>query len=215
MSSEILNTDFSTLSPENRLEKIFSSCDRVLVTSSFGITSAYLLHLINKVRPGHPVYFLDTSYHFPETLAYKELLTARFGLNVIELRGDDARNAFTKEDKTWSKDPDLCCSINKVEPLSLVKAEHEIWVSGLMRGQTEHRGRLSFLENRGGILKFYPILDISEDDVYAYLEAHDLPSHPLKSKGFYSVGCTHCTTEGKAREGRWVDKSKTECGLHL
>jgi phosphoadenosine phosphosulfate reductase len=215
MSEGLLHTDFSGFSPQERLEKLFSVHEKVLLTSSFGITSAYLLHLVNQVKPGHPVYFLDTTYHFPETLAYKQLLTSLMNLNVIDLKGEAARNLFTKEDRTWLKDPDLCCSINKVEPLSHVKEKHEVWISGLMRGQTEHRSKLSFLEDRGGILKFYPILDISEEEVHAYLEANGLPSHPLKTKGFHSVGCTHCTSEGKSREGRWIDKSKTECGLHF
>lgn len=214
MDVEALNKKYTPLSPEQRIAELYTDFSNILLTSSFGTTSVYLLHLFSSTHPEQHVHFLDTTYHFPETLAYKERLTRTLGLNVVDLKGDEWRNKFTLQDRTWKKDPDLCCSINKVEPLEKIKAGFEIWVSGLMRGQNEHRKNLQVFEERGGILKFYPIIDQTEEQVKAYVKQHKLPAHPLARAGYASVGCTHCTSEGKAREGRWINKSKTECGLH-
>ncbi|MFI5148284.1 MAG: phosphoadenylyl-sulfate reductase [Bacteroidia bacterium] len=210
-----LNNKYAPLTPGERVQELYRDFSRVLVTSSFGATAAYLLHLIKEANKDQLIYFLDTTYHFPETLAYKNTLTALLRLHVQDLKGDQFRNSFTLQDQTWAKDPDLCCSINKVEPLELVKPEYEIWVSGLMHSQTAHRHQLSVFEEKGGLLKFYPLLDQTEEGAHAYIKLHQLPEHPLLAKGFHSIGCTHCTTEGKAREGRWINKSKNECGLHL
>jgi phosphoadenosine phosphosulfate reductase len=209
-----LNVKYNLLSPEQRIRELYNDFSEVLFTSSFGATSAFLLHLFTTVRPEQQVHFLDTTYHFPETLEYKEVLTRLFNLKVVDLKGDELRNKFTGKDHTWEKDPDLCCSINKVEPLEKIKPGFEIWVSGLMRSQNQHRKELTVFEQREGIIKFYPIIDQSEEQVIAYLKKNNIPEHPLKNKGFHSIGCTHCTSQGKAREGRWINKSKSECGLH-
>jgi phosphoadenosine phosphosulfate reductase len=215
MNIAALNKKYGPLSPAHRIAELYSDFSDVLLTSSFGTTSVYLLHLFSRIHPAQPVHFLDTTYHFPETKMYKEELIGLLGLNVINLQGDSARNQFTKTDNSWNKDPDLCCSINKVEPLEKIKPGFEVWVSGLMNSQSAYRKELNIFEERGGILKFYPILDQTLAQTEEYILANNLPEHPLKSKGYYSVGCTHCTAQGKAREGRWINKSKTECGLHL
>jgi phosphoadenosine phosphosulfate reductase len=215
MDLEALNRKYSPLTPEQRIAALYTDFSEVLYTSSFGTTAVYLLHLFSKIHPAQKVHFLDTTYHFPETLAYKEQLSKEFQLTVETLKGDEWRNKFTREDQTWSKDPDLCCSVNKVEPLEKIKSQFQVWVSGLIGTQNEHRHELKIFEERHGIIKFYPILDQSEEQVNAYILQHNLPRHPLQEKGYNSVGCTHCTVQGKAREGRWLNKSKTECGLHL
>ncbi|HXC05372.1 MAG TPA: phosphoadenylyl-sulfate reductase [Bacteroidia bacterium] len=209
-----LNTKYQSLSPLERIQELYLDFSKILVTSSFGATAIYLLHLINRIKPDQTIYFLDTTYHFPETLAYKKQVTDLLHLTVTDLQGDAFRNAFTLQDQTWSKDPDLCCSVNKVEPLEQLKSGFEIWVSGLMHSQTTHREQLTVFEEKGGLLKFYPILDQTEANALAYIKSYALPRHPLLDKGFHSIGCTHCTVEGKAREGRWINKSKSECGLH-
>ncbi len=215
MSTAELNRKYTPLNPEERIAKLYTDFSKILLTSSFGTTAIYLLHLFNRIQPSQAIHFLDTTYHFPETLAYKKLLSESFPLNVIELKGDAWRNAFTKTDRTWEKDPDLCCSVNKVEPLETIKPAFDVWVSGLMKTQNAFRSELPVFEERNGILKFYPLLDQTEQDVNRYIQINHLPEHPLKVSGYHSVGCTHCTTRGNSREGRWINKSKTECGLHL
>jgi phosphoadenosine phosphosulfate reductase len=215
MNIEALNSKYGALEPEQRIAELKNDFPKVLFTSSFGTTSVYLLHLFSVARPGEKVYFLDTTYHFPETIAYKEQLTKLFNLNIVELKGEEWRNKFTRDDMTWEKDPDLCCSVNKVEPLEKVKPDFDVWVSGLMSTQNEYRNPLKIFEVKNEILKFFPIIDVSEEEAFNYIKRNQLPEHPLLGKGYHSIGCTHCTIPGKAREGRWVNKSKTECGLHL
>jgi phosphoadenosine phosphosulfate reductase len=215
MQLEELNKRYSLLSPKDRIKELYNDFDRVLFTSSFGTTAAFLLHLFHTVKPEQQIYFLDTTYHFNETLDYKNKLTSLLNLNVIDIKPEEWKNKFTKEDKTWNSDPDLCCSINKVEPLDKIKPNFQVWVSGLMSSQNNYRGTLKVFEEKEGILKFYPLVDLKEEDAFDYIKNNNLPEHPLLKAGFSSVGCFHCTVAGKGRSGRWVNKSKTECGLHL
>ncbi len=214
-SLEQLNREYISLSPVERVKKVYSDFSKILLTSSFGTTSAVLLNIFSEVNKNQEVYFLDTTYHFAETLEYKEVLTKQLGLSVHTVRPEEWKNNFTNTDQTWSKDPDLCCSINKVEPLDKIKAGFEVWVSGLMQSQNSYRKQMNIFEEKGGILKFYPIIDLSDEEAKAYIQKHNLPEHPLLKHGFNSVGCIHCTVKGRGREGRWVNRSKTECGLHM
>lgn len=215
MNLEELNKKYLPLTPEERIREIYHDFNKVLFTSSFGTTAIYLLHIFHKVKPDEKIYFLDTTYHFNETIAYKEELTKLWNLNVVDVKPEEWKNKFTRDDKTWSTDPDLCCSINKVEPMDRIKADFEVWVSGLMASQNTHRENLSIFEQKEGIIKFYPIIDKTEEDTKQYIKEHRLPEHPLLVQGFHSVGCVHCTVAGRGRTGRWANKSKTECGLHL
>jgi phosphoadenosine phosphosulfate reductase len=215
MNLEELNKKYLPLSPEERILELYKDFNTVLFTSSFGTTAIYLLHLFHKVKPEEKIYFLDTTYHFNETIAYKEELTRLWNLNVVDIKPEDWKNKFTLDDKTWSTDPDLCCSINKVEPMDKIKADFEVWVSGLMGSQNAHRENLKVFEQKENIIKFYPLIDKTEEDAKSYIEKNNLPKHPLLSQGFHSVGCVHCTVAGHGRTGRWANKSKTECGLHL
>ncbi|MBL7883863.1 MAG: phosphoadenylyl-sulfate reductase [Bacteroidia bacterium] len=215
MLIENLNIKYSPLSPEERIKELYKDFDKILFTSSFGATAAFLLHLFQKTQPKQIIYFLDTTYHFNETLEYKKQLSDLFSLNVIDLKAEEWKNKFTTQDKTWNTEPDLCCSINKVEPLDKIKPDFQVWVSGLMSSQNKYRENLKVFDRKDGMLKFYPLVDLKEQDAFDYIKKHQLPEHPLLKAGFNSVGCFHCTVAGKGRSGRWVNKSKTECGLHL
>ena len=214
---ETLNKKYHGLSIENRVLELYKDfkIEDVMLTSSFAATSALLLKLFSDHKKEQIIHFIDTGYHFKETLIYKEYLTQLYDLNVKSVTAEDWKHKFTITDETWSKDPDLCCSINKVDPLAELKKEHSVWVSGLMSWQSDHRSSLDIFEERSGILKFYPLLDVTREERDAFIHDHHLPFHPLISKGYYSIGCTHCTSPGKGREGRWNNNPKTECGLHL
>ena len=212
-----LNERYLPLGFEERIRQLYTDFapDKVLVTSSFAATSAYFLHIISTIRPDQVIHFIDTGYHFPETLEYRHYLTGLFKLKVEEVRAEDWKHQFTVDEKTYEKDPDFCCSINKVEPLDAIKPNFKIWVSSLMRWQTDHRAGLPVFEQRSGIVKFNPMLDVGREERDAYIREHNLPLHPLVARGYSSIGCTHCTVPGEGRSGRWVGKPKTECGLHL
>lgn len=208
---------YRPLAPSERLQQLFRDFppERVMLTSSFAATSAMLLHLYARTAPRATVHFIDTGYHFPETLEYKAYLTKLYGLEVVDVRAEPWKHQFTQADKTWQHDPDFCCSINKVEPLEAIRGEYWVWISGLMRWQTEHRATLDIFEARNGILKFYPLIDVTREQRDAYIREHNLPFHPLVAKGYCSIGCQQCTAPGEDRTGRWNNKPKTECGLHL
>ena len=213
---ETLNEIFTPLGFEERIRqlyKVFRQKD-VLFTSSFGTRSAFLLHLVSRIRPSQPVHFIDTTFHFPETLAYKEQLAGLFGLNIIDVLPDPAQNRITAGEEWWKKDPGTCCSVNKVLPLQPVKARHKVWISGLMAHQTDFRSQLQVFEKQGDILKFHPLIDTDEGEFLYHISYHNLPRHPLEGKGYGSIGCAHCTAQGEGREGRWKGQGKTECGLH-
>ncbi|MEM6321597.1 MAG: phosphoadenylyl-sulfate reductase [Bacteroidota bacterium] len=212
-----LNKKYKPLSVSERIAQLYQDFDveEVMLTSSFAATSAFLLHAFAEVNKEQKIYFIDTGYHFTETLNYKEELTQLYGLNVESVTADAYEHNFTQKDKTWTKNPDFCCSINKVKPLDYIKERFTVWVSGLMEWQSDHRSTLDIFEQRKGILKFYPLLDVTEAERKDYISNHRLPFHPLVSKGYSSIGCKHCTVPGEGRSGRWNNSPKTECGLHL
>ena len=212
-----LNKKYKTLSVTERIAELYKDFKQedVMLTSSFAATSAFLLKLVSDLNKTQKVYFIDTGYHFEDTLKYKEALTKKYGLNVASIGALKEEHEFTTKDETWRKNPDFCCSINKVKPLDLIKNQYKVWVSGLMKWQSDHRATLDIFELRGDILKFYPLLDVTKEKRDAYIEEHQLPFHPLVSKGYHSIGCKHCTVPGEDRSGRWNNNPKTECGLHL
>ena len=212
-----LNKKYRSLNVHDRIEELYHDFDvsDIMLTSSFAATSAMLLKFFSDVNKDQLIYFIDTGYHFKETLIYKEYLTKLYDLNVLDVTAEEWKHTFTTEDKTWTKDPDLCCSINKVQPLESIKEKYTVWVSGLMRWQSDNRSSLDIFEERNGMIKFYPLLDVTQDERESFIKDHHLPFHPLISKGYFSIGCEHCTVPGKGREGRWNNSPKTECGLHL
>lgn len=214
---QVLNQKYRKLSVCQRIEELYRDFDlsEVMLTSSFAATSAFLLKIFSDINKDQIVYFIDTGYHFEETLKYKEQLTVTYGLNVKSIRAIKEEHDFTTKDETWRKNPDFCCSINKVKPLEHIKENYNVWVSGLMEWQSDHRKTLDIFENRNGILKFYPLLDVTKEVRDTFIEKHELPFHPLVAKGYHSIGCSHCTVPGEDRKGRWNNNPKTECGLHL
>lgn len=214
VNKEKINRSLSAKIVDARVAQVFNSFKDVLVTSSFGTTSAVLLHIVSRIRPECPIYFIDTGYHFEETLAYKKRLTRLLDLNVVDLKPDAAQHAITEEQEMWEQDSDKCCHINKVEPLQKVKDEYKVWMSGLIGFQNRQRSSLEIVDDKNDLIKFHPLIDWNGSLVEEYIEVHGLPEHPLKARGYDSIGCTHCTMPGSGREGRWKDQSKTECGLH-
>jgi phosphoadenosine phosphosulfate reductase len=212
---QLLNEKYIKLTPEERIKEIYNDFDDILLSSSFGTTAVYQLFLFYKAGVNQPVHFIDTTYHFKETLEYKKTLTELFNLNVIDITPDKEQNEYSKLGELWRYDPDQCCQINKVDPFQKVRDQYEIWISGLMSWQSSHREKLNIFEEKKGVIKFYPILDVSEAEALRVIEENKLPMHPLKPLGYESIGCKHCTLKGKKRKGRWAQTVKTECGLHL
>ncbi|MCB9233379.1 MAG: phosphoadenylyl-sulfate reductase [Bacteroidia bacterium] len=210
-----LNQEYQKLSPIERIKRVYQDFDKVLVTSSFGTTSVFLMHLIHHIHHEQVIHFLDTGYHFPETHEYKEVISTMLDMKVESIHPETWKHEFTQTDHTWETDPDLCCSVNKVEPLEAVKPQYQVWVTGLMRFRNEELGVSGVFEEKDGLVKCYPLIDLPKEAVLSWIDLHGLPQHPLLRKGYQSIGCTHCTVPGEGRSGRWAGKVKTECGLHL
>lgn len=217
MDFSYLNTQYASLSPHQRLEKLFKEYEpeKILVTSSFGSTSFVLLHMISQLMPNHPIHFVNTSYLFEETIAYKDLLATQLNLNLIEVKSPENRQKFTQENQSWRYNQDLCCFINKVDPVNQLRSNYDFWISGLLRYQNANRQKINTFDPKSDIIKFHPIIDMTVEEVNLYQTIYDLPSHQLVAQGFNSIGCTHCTQKGVGRAGRWGNIAKTECGLHV
>ncbi|WP_020403728.1 phosphoadenylyl-sulfate reductase [Gracilimonas tropica] len=211
-----INQSLSAAHNDVRIAHILNKyLDEVLITTSFGTTSALLIHMISRIRPDHPIHFINTGYLFPETLQYKDQLIERYGVNIIDHIPDEEKHRITKQDELWKSNPDLCCHYNKVEPLEKLKADHKVWISGLIGYQNSYRSGLEILQQKDDIYRYYPLIDWTPEMVDDYFESLGIPRHPLERFGFDSIGCTHCTQKGEGRDGRWSGSGKTECGLHL
>ena len=197
----------------------------VAVVSSFGAESAVLLHLVASIDPSIPVLFLETGKHFPETLAYRDLLVARLGLTDLRNLKPDAA-LLAKRDETglrWSYDPDGCCDIRKVQPLAKALAGFDASITGRKAFQAATRANLPRFEidntDAQGRLKVNPLVTWKPEDLAAYMVEHDLPAHPLVAEGYPSIGCSPCTQKvapgEDPRAGRWRGWDKTECGIHV
>lgn len=194
----------------------------IAMVSSFGADSAVLLHLVSRVDPTLPVYFLETGKHFPETLAYVEMLKRHLGLaNVVALYPDaEDLKRFDPEGTLWETDPDSCCHIRKTEPLDKIVSGFGGWVTGRKRFQTAERGVLPHFElTSDDRIKVNPLAYFANQDIEDYKARHGLPEHPLFDKGYKSIGCAPCTSavaEGEdPRAGRWRGLNKKECGIHF
>jgi phosphoadenosine phosphosulfate reductase len=198
-----------------------------VVTTSFGLQSAVLLHLVSRVAPGLKVLFVDTGYHFPETLDYAETLRRMLGLNLSVYRPLETPEVQeARWGRLWELGEDGLGTynyFNKVEPLERAFDElgPRVWLSGLRRVQSESRRFRPVLEekpDRGGVVKVYPIIDWSDKDVFFYQQEHGLPDHPLWAKGYVSVGDRHSSEPlrpGQAVESTRFSGVKRECGIHL
>lgn len=217
-----LDRELRNASPQEIIAKALQMVERehLALVSSFGTESAALLKVMAEVDPAIPVIFLDTGWLFEETLTYRDTLIARLGLrNVRSIK--PLEQTLSREDpdrSLWFSDPDACCRIRKVEPLSRALAPFQAWINGRKRFQGGVRADIPVVEEDGSRLKFNPFANVSRDQIEAIYKASKLPPHPLVAKGFLSVGCMPCTSRAKAgedvRAGRWRGTAKTECGIH-
>ncbi len=195
-------------------------CGRIAVVSSFGTESAVLLAMVAEIDPDVPVLFLDTLRHFPETIAYRDLLARRLGLRDVRTLTPDG-DTLAREDPAGglaAADPDACCTIRKVLPLEAGLSGFDAWISGRKRYQGASREALPLVERVDGRVKINPLANWSAAEVTAEHIRRGLPAHPLLAYGFRSIGCAPCTRavapEEDVRAGRWAGTGKTECGIH-
>jgi phosphoadenosine phosphosulfate reductase len=192
----------------------------LVVTSSMADT--VMVHLAEQVAPGIDVVFLDTGYHFVETIGTRDAVQAVHNVNVINVT---AEQTVAEQDATWGKNlfatnPDQCCALRKVAPLSRALEPYAAWATGLRRADSRSRRNTPVVswDARRNLIKVAPIASWSDADVADYIERNGLMVNPLLDDGYSSIGCEPCTkrsTGPDARAGRWAGLAKTECGIHL
>ena len=183
---------------------------------------AVLVDLAAKVRPGVDVLFLDTGYHFVETIGTRDAVEAVYDINVVNVT---AENSVAKQDELYGKDlfareASECCRMRKVEPLSKALRGYSAWVTGIRRVEAPTRANAPLIswDKAFGLVKINPIAAWSDEDMQAYIDANDVLVNPLVFEGYPSIGCAPCTAKpvegADPRSGRWAGQTKTECGLH-
>jgi phosphoadenosine phosphosulfate reductase len=193
---------------------------RFCVTSS--MTDSVLAHLAARVSPGIDVLFLDTGYHFVETLGTRDAVAATLPVNVVTL---SPTISVREQDEhygadLWARDPDLCCKLRKVEPLKEGLAQYDAWATGLRREETHDRVITPVVgwDEAKGKVKVAPLARWTQSDVDRYISDNNILVNPLQFDGYSSIGCWPCTQRVAAgedsRSGRWVGSAKTECGIH-
>ena len=175
---------------------------------------AVLIDLATRVDPGIEVVFIDTGYHFPETLETVEVVRKRYGLNLRMM------TVAHHDEELWKIDPENCCSAVKVGQLDRALAGKAAWMSGLRRDEAETRARAPIVtRDLRGLVKVNPIANWRDLDVQGYIVDHDVPVNPLLHRGYTSIGCQPCTQlptdPGDPRSGRWAGRDKSECGIHV
>lgn len=177
--------------------------------------------MISTAVPQMSVVFIDTRFHFRQTLEFRDEVVRRFNLNLVIVSPPWSRDIFLQQNgELYSTAPDICCHMNKVSPMQDFLEGKKAWVTGVRKDQTAHRNTLSPIEvSTDGVVRIAPLLEWSPEEIDRYIERHDLPSHPLGERGYPSIGCAPCTATTisghSTRAGRWPGLAKTECGLHL
>lgn len=206
---------------KQQLEKYKAEGKAMFTSSSFQTHSLVLLHILSRVDKDIPIFFLNTGYHFPESVAFAEEVADRFGLNLSRLNPlvPKHQQRDAEGNLLFTSDPDYCCYLNKTQPMDAVLREYDIWINGIRADQSRVRQAMKVEQAAPhDVTRFHPMLDWSIQEIFAYIREYDLPRHPLDAQGYASIGCEPCTKKPdpdmQEREARWYGMNKTECGLN-
>ncbi|MBL7843389.1 MAG: phosphoadenylyl-sulfate reductase [Cyclobacteriaceae bacterium] len=206
---------------QEKIEAYTRAGKRLFTSSSFQSHSLVLLHILSRIDKSIPVYFINTGYHFPETIKFRDHITGLFGLNTIDLMSEVPK--YMQRDGEgkllFASDPDHCCYLNKTQPMDGILRTYDVWINGVRADQSAVRAALKEEQPAPyGTVRFHPMLNWSAKMIWEYQKEHNLPKHPLEEKGYISIGCEPCTRRldpaMQEREARWYGLKKVECGLH-
>ncbi len=198
--------------------------EQLAVVTSFQPTGIVTLHMLSEIAPHTAVLTLDTGLLFPETYALMDEVEQRLDLNLIRIRPAQtvAQQAHMHGAALWEREPDRCCELRKTAPLDAALAGFDAWITGLRRDQSDGRKATPVLswDQKHSMVKLSPFVTWTEDMIWTYLHAHELPYNALHEQGYPSIGCQVCTqrpdpSAADKRAGRWVNHAKTECGIHI
>jgi phosphoadenosine phosphosulfate reductase len=195
--------------------------DRLGVMTALGYSGIVLMDLLRRRVDTLTAHFIDTGFHFDETLELLERLESEWNVRFVRLQPSLARKEIESiiGERAWKTAPDLCCTYRKVEPMLRVLKTKDAWMAALRRDQAQTRQSIPPIKlDRRGTLKIHPLAGWTADDCWRYIRERDLPYNPMHDEGYLSIGCTHCTRPVEAgeheRSGRWQQSGKVECGLH-
>jgi phosphoadenosine phosphosulfate reductase len=219
----ILNEEYEGSDPSRILEwTVDTFSDDAVLSTGFGASGIVLMHQLSIVRPGAPVFYLDTDLLFDETNELIDRIRERMDIRLIRVRPEYTLDQQAAEfgEKLWESRPDQCCHIRKVLPLKNFLKDKKAWMTAIRRDQSATRKDTPIfqLDEWLDVLKVCPLAGWSEDEIWSYLHVNRLPYNELHDRGYPSIGCWPCTrpaaTNGDLRAGRWSGTAKTECGLH-
>ena len=195
--------------------------DRICITSS--MSDAVIVHLASAIRPGIDVVFLDTGYHFPETIGTRDAVSAVYPVNLVNVTPSRtvAEQDADLGPRLYGRNPDLCCFLRKVEPLERTLKNYDAWITGVRREETLSRRstRVVEFDPKRQKIKVNPIVGWTSEQVDEYIASNGVLVNPLVYDGYPSIGCRTCTLRVEAgadpRSGRWAGTGKTECGIHV
>lgn len=220
------SASFETKQPQDVLAAAIDRYrGKIVLACSFGAEDVVLVDMVHRVDPSLPLFYLDTEFLFPETYATRDRVIARYNLKpaqVIQVKSllTPQKQAADYGDALWMREPDRCCQLRKVEPLTRVLRGYEAWITGIRRDQAPSRANAGLIEwdEKFSLVKVNPLARWSWNDVWTYMKVHEVPYNPLHDQNYPSIGCTHCTAPvapgDDPRAGRWKNFTKTECGLH-
>lgn len=195
----------------------------IVMATSFGPSGIVMLHMLSQLRLKMPVFYLQTDLLFPETMALRDALTERLGIEFVEVHCGLSLEAQGEQygQELWRSNPDLCCQLRKVNPIRRYLSDKKAWINGIRRDQAATRAQTPLVgwDNANHLLKLSPMAAWTKEQVWDYIRLHDLPYNRLHDEGYPSIGCMPCTRAVAAgeddRAGRWAGVNKIECGIHI
>ncbi len=221
-----LSDSFEAKSPQDILAHAFEAYHpKIVLACSFGAEDVVLVDMVHRINPMVPLFYLDTDFLFPETYATRDRVIERYRLQpaqVIQVKSllTPQQQAESYGDALWTREPDRCCQLRKVEPLTRVLKEYNAWITGIRRDQAPSRANARVIEwdQKFELVKVNPLARWTWADVWTYIKVYEVPYNPLHDQNYPSIGCTYCTAPvalgDDPRAGRWKNFTKTECGLH-
>lgn len=192
--------------------------DELVVVTSFQITGIVTLHMLREITDNVQVVTLDTGLLFPETYKLMDELEEKLDIHIQRIKPEQTLPQQAREHGSllWETNPNNCCQLRKTTPLTNVLSNYGAWITGLRRDQSLTRANIPVIDwdERYNLVKLCPFANWTEEMLWTYINAYELPYNTLHDRGYASIGCYTCTRAATGREGRWANNSKTECGIH-
>ncbi|WP_025685924.1 phosphoadenylyl-sulfate reductase [Paenibacillus maysiensis] len=208
--------------PEEIIQYAVHTFPNLTFACSFGAEDVVLVDMLQKISPSSDIFYLDTDFHFQETYDTRDQMREKYNMDFVRVSPliTPEEQAAKHGEELWKSDPNTCCGIRKVEPLTRILSQYDAWITGIRRDQAPTRANAKKIEydEKFGLVKFNPLASWTSEDVWNYIHTHKVLYNPLHDRNYPSIGCEQCTRKvlpgEDPRAGRWSGSEKTECGLH-